>query len=135
MPVRRSDTQARGLCVIFTPTNFAGVWIVESDPHTDERGSFARAFCAREFEARGMNPRIAQVNLSRNRIAGTVRGMHFQRSPHEETKLVRVTRGTIFDVVVDLRTDSPTYMQWLGVELSEEASRSLYIPGGLAHGF
>src|SRR3990167_2427016 len=102
----------------FLPTELSGAWLIEPELISDERGSFARTWCAREFEARGLNPRLVQCNISVNRRCGTVRGLHFQREPHAEAKLVRCTRGAIFDVVVDLRPDSPTYCRWSAAELS-----------------
>ncbi len=119
----------------FTETRLKGAFIIEPEPITDNRGFFARAFCRREFEERGLNPEIAQCNISLNKAKGTLRGLHYQAPPHEEEKLVRVTRGAIFDVIVDLREASPTYRQWLGVELTAENRKALYIPKGFAHGF
>jgi dTDP-4-dehydrorhamnose 3,5-epimerase len=119
----------------FAETSLAGAWVVELDPIEDERGWFARSFDADEFRARGMNPTVAQCNISGNVRAGTLRGMHYQAEPHGESKLVRCVRGSIFDVAVDLREDSPTYCAWHAVELSEENRLALYIPRGLAHGF
>lgn len=119
----------------FLPTELSGAWLIEPELISDERGSFARTWCAREFEARSLNPRLVQCNISVNRRCGTVRGLHFQREPHAEAKLVRCTRGAIFDVVVDLRPDSPTYCRWSAAELSAENHRQFYIPEGFAHGF
>jgi dTDP-4-dehydrorhamnose 3,5-epimerase len=119
----------------FLETPLGGAWIVELDLLGDERGWFARSFDAAEFEARGMNPAVAQTNASFNASEGTLRGMHYQAAPHGESKLVRCVRGTIFDVAVDLREDSPTFRAWHGVELSAENRRAFYIPEGLAHGF
>lgn len=121
--------------MIFTETRLAGTYAVELEKHEDERGYFARIFGADEFERAGLNPAIAQCSTSFNRLAGTVRGMHFQAHPHEECKLVRCTRGAIFDVALDLRKGSPTYLEWVGFELPAENGRMLYIPEGLAHGF
>ena len=121
--------------MIFHPTELAGAWLIEPELVSDERGAFARTWCAKEFEERGLNPRLVQCNLSINHRQGTVRGMHFQREPHAETKLVRCTRGAIFDVIVDLRPESPTYRRWTGSELSHDNLRMLYIPAGFAHGF
>ena len=101
----------------------------------DERGGFARIFCQREFEAHGLNPEVAQCNLSYNHNAGTLRGMHYQLAPAAETKLVRCTRGRILDVIVDMRPDSPTYLQHISAELSEENRMALYVPGLFAHGY
>jgi dTDP-4-dehydrorhamnose 3,5-epimerase len=101
----------------------------------DERGFFARTFCRREFEARGLNPRLAQCSVSFNRRKGTLRGMHFQRAPHREAKLVRCTAGAIYDAIIDLRPASPTFLRHAGVELTAENRRALYVPEGFAHGF
>ena len=119
----------------FLETTLSGAWLIELDQHGDERGWFARAFDAAEFEARGMNPAVVQCNASFNARRGTLRGMHYQADPHGESKLVRCVRGAIFDVAVDLRADSPTRLRWHGAELSEENRRALYIPAGMAHGF
>ncbi len=121
--------------MIFTPTALDGVWIIEPELISDERGFFGRTWCCREFEKRGLNPRLAQCNVSINHRRGTVRGMHFQREPHGEAKLVRVTRGAIFDVAVDVRPDSVTCGRWIGVDLTSENHRAIYIPEGCAHGF
>jgi dTDP-4-dehydrorhamnose 3,5-epimerase len=117
------------------PTKLPGVWIVDLEKHEDERGYFARSWCRREFEEHGLNPNLVQCSLSFNHKKGTLRGMHCQIAPHGETKLVRCTRGAIFDVVVDLRPASPTYKQWAAAELTSENGRALYIPEGFAHGF
>jgi dTDP-4-dehydrorhamnose 3,5-epimerase len=121
--------------VKFIPQELAGVWLIEPEWISDERGSFGRTWCAREFEGRGLNPRLVQCNISTNRRQGTVRGMHFQREPHAEVKLVRCTRGAIFDVIVDLRPGSPTFRLWVAQELSADNHRMFYIPEGFAHGF
>ncbi len=121
--------------VIFTETLIVGAFLIDLERREDERGFFARTFCENEFRANGLEPRIAQCNISWNRAAGTLRGLHYQAAPHEETKIVRCTSGGIWDVVVDLRPDSSTYGQWTGVELTSENRRALYIPRGLAHGF
>ena len=112
-----------------------GPWLIEPELISDERGSFARTWCAAEFEERGLNSRLVQCNISTNRLRGTVRGMHFQREPHAEAKLVRCTRGAICDVIVDLRPDSPTFRRWIAQELSADNHRLFYIPEGFAHGF
>jgi dTDP-4-dehydrorhamnose 3,5-epimerase len=119
----------------FTPTRIPGVWLVEPEPHADERGFFARLWDPAEFRDRGLNPNLAQVSVSFNRLAGTVRGMHWQAAPHEEAKLVRVTAGAVWDVALDLRPHSPTFRGWVGEELSAANRRMLYIPEGCAHGF
>lgn len=121
--------------MIFTETKVAGAFIIDLETRSDERGFFARAFCRREFEARGLNPEVAQCNLSLSASAGTLRGMHFQLPPHEEAKLVRCTQGALYDVALDLRPESPSYLQWVGVELTAENRRMLYVPEGCAHGF
>jgi dTDP-4-dehydrorhamnose 3,5-epimerase len=119
----------------FSETEIPGVMVVEIDPHTDDRGAFARLHCPDEFAAAGHPFVPVQTSLSRNLRAGTLRGMHYQPAPHGETKLVRCVRGRIFDVAVDLRTDSPTHRRWSGTELSAENARALLIPEGVAHGF
>ncbi len=119
----------------FTPTKIAGVWIVDMERHEDERGWFARAWCAEEFRKHGLNPRLAQCSVSFNRRRGTLRGMHYQAAPHEEAKLVRCLRGALWDVALDLRPSSATFRQWVGVELTPENGRGLYLPEGCAHGF
>jgi dTDP-4-dehydrorhamnose 3,5-epimerase len=121
--------------VIFTPTRLAGAYIVDLELRTDARGFFARSFCEREFSERGLCARYPQCNISYNRQRGTLRGMHYNRMPHEEAKLVRCQTGAIYDVIVDLRPASPTYLLWEGFELSVANGRSLYIPEGFAHGF
>lgn len=121
--------------MIFADTNIKGVFIIEPEVINDERGFFACTWSQEEFEKRGLNPRLVQCNMSFNHKRGTVRGMHFQQKPHEETKLVRCTRGAMFDVALDLRPDSPTRYQWTGVELTSENRRMLYIPEGFAHGY
>jgi dTDP-4-dehydrorhamnose 3,5-epimerase len=121
--------------VRFVETALAGVVVVELEEHVDERGSFARTWCRDEMTAAGLSSELAQCSLSRNRRAGTLRGLHFQRAPYEEAKLVRCTRGAIFDVAVDLRAGSPTRGQWVGVELDPHTGRALYVPEGCAHGF
>jgi dTDP-4-dehydrorhamnose 3,5-epimerase len=119
----------------FQETPLRGACVVDLAPIEDERGFFARSFCEQEFREHGLNPRVAQCNVSFNRRRGTLRGMHFQAAPKEEAKLVRCTAGAIFDVIVDLRPGSATYCRWFGVELSAGNRRALYVPEGLAHGF
>ena len=121
--------------MIFTETDLKGVFVIELEKRGDERGFFARTFCRNEFVAHGLNPRLAQANMAYSRFAGTLRGMHYQVSPHAEAKLVRCTRGRIFDVAVDLRPDSATYCRWAGVELSADNYKMFYIPKGFAHGY
>jgi dTDP-4-dehydrorhamnose 3,5-epimerase len=121
--------------VIFHETSVRGVWLIEPERLGDERGWFARTFDRDEFRARGLSPEIVQCNASHNARRDTVRGMHYQADPHGESKLVRCTRGAIFDVALDLRRDSPTYRGWHAAELSAENGHALYVPAGLAHGF
>lgn len=121
--------------MIYTPTPLAGATLVEPELRRDARGWFARVYCEREFGANGLPARMVQTNLSLTRKAGTLRGMHFQRAPHAEDKLVRCARGAIWDAIVDLRPESPTYCQWFGAELSEANGRMLLVPKGFAHGF
>lgn len=119
----------------FTQTNIAGAWLIEVEPHADARGVFARTVCRSEFASVGLEADFVQQSVSWNPKSGTLRGLHFQAPPHEEIKLVRATRGTIFDVIVDLRAASPTRGQHVCFELSAENRRQLYIPKGVAHGF
>lgn len=119
----------------FLPTRLEGAFLVELEPHLDERGGFARLWDGAFFAERGLEPGLAQVSLSWNPRAGTLRGLHFQLPPHEEAKLVRCVRGAIFDVIVDLRSGSPTYLAWEGFELTAANRRQLYVPKGFAHGF
>jgi dTDP-4-dehydrorhamnose 3,5-epimerase len=121
--------------MIFASTRLEGALLIDIEPKEDERGFFARTWCRQELAARGLDNEIAQESVSYNRFRGTVRGLHFQRSPHEETKIVRCTRGAIFDVIVDLRPHSSSYLRWQGFELTAENRRALYIPKGFAHGF
>jgi len=121
--------------MIFEKTPLAGAYLIALEPHQDERGSFARSFCRHEFEANGLLPIVAQCNISQNAKRGTLRGMHFQEAPHAEAKLVRCTRGALWDVIVDLRPGSATRGRWFGVELTETGATQLYIPEGFAHGF
>ena len=120
--------------VKFVETSLAGVFLVESETIEDDRGFFTRSWCEREFHAAGLDARVAQANISFNCRAGTVRGMHFQGEPHAESKLVRCTRGAIFDVVVDLRPASPTYCQWYGASLAADKHNAMYVPVDCAHG-
>jgi dTDP-4-dehydrorhamnose 3,5-epimerase len=121
--------------MIFKETRLSGAFIIDPEYQEDERGFFARVFCKNEFEAHGLNPCITQCNISFNQRKGTLRGMHYQVSPYTEAKLVRCTMGAIYDVIIDLRQESPTFKQWLAVELSDENRKLLYIPEGFAHGF
>lgn len=121
--------------MIFHQTQLHGLVVVVLERVSDERGSFARTFDAERWEERGMAPRIVQASVSHNLRRGTLRGLHYQAPPHAEDKLVRCCRGAVYDVVVDLRADSPTYCRWFGLELSAGNDRMLYVPAGLAHGF
>jgi dTDP-4-dehydrorhamnose 3,5-epimerase len=121
--------------MIFRETELGGAFVVAAEPVEDERGFFARVFDAKEFGARGLDARLAQSSISYNERAGTLRGLHYQREPHAEAKLVRVTQGGVYDVIVDLRRDSPTFKHWTAVELTAANRLALYIPEGLAHGF
>lgn len=119
----------------FIDTIFAGAYLIECEPRPDTRGHFSRTFCRREFESHGLDFNIVQSSLSFNINKGTVRGFHYQVAPYAESKLIRCTRGAIFDVLVDLRPDSSSYKRWQSFELSADNGRSLYVPKGLAHGF
>lgn len=119
----------------FTETKLRGAFIIDPEVIEDERGFFARTWCRRESEAFGLSPDWVQCNVSFNRAKGTLRGMHYQAPPMEEVKLVRCTRGAIYDVIIDLRSQSETLRQWVGVELTAENHRMMYVPKGFAHGF
>lgn len=119
----------------FTETSLPGAFIIDVERLCDERGFFARSWCEEEFAAHGIQLPPLQANISSNPRKGTLRGMHYQLAPHEESKLVRCTRGAILDVIVDLREESPTYRQWLGVELTADSFRMLLVPARFAHGF
>ena len=121
--------------MIFTETKLRGAYLLDLDKHEDERGFFARAWCVDEFKKHGLNQRLVQCNISFNKRWGTLRGMHYQGEPYEEAKLVRCTRGALYDVIIDLRRDSPTFKEWFSVELTAQNHRALYVPEGLAHGF
>ena len=121
--------------MIYTETKLAGAFIVDIEPRQDPRGFFARTYCEREFESNGLLKMGAQCNLAYNDRAGTLRGMHWRALPSSEAKLVRVVRGAIVDVIIDLRAGSPTYLQHVAVELNAENHRSLYVPEMFAHGF
>jgi dTDP-4-dehydrorhamnose 3,5-epimerase len=121
--------------MIFRTTSLPGACVVELDPHVDSRGLFARSFCAREFAAHGLATDWPQANVSWNRKARTLRGLHWQAAPRAEAKLVRCTSGAIHDVIVDLRRGSPTCLRWFAIELSAANRRALYVPEGFAHGF
>jgi len=119
----------------FTKTPVAGAWIIEPSPHRDDRGRFLRAWCVREFEEQGIHFLPVQANMQFSLRKGTVRGLHLQLAPALEAKLVRCTRGAVFDVALDLRPDSPSYSEWCSVELTAENGRMLYVPEHCAHGF
>ena len=119
----------------FQELALSGAFVLDPERLEDERGFFARTWCREEFAARGLVGTIAQCSLSFNRRKGTLRGMHYQAAPHEETKIVRCTMGAVYDVIVDLRPDSPTRKKWVGLELTAENRRMLYVPEGFAHGF
>ena len=119
----------------FAALQIPGAWVIDPDLLGDERGFFARTFCRKEFEQHGLSGDLAQCNVSFNRKRGTLRGMHYQREPHQEAKLVRCTQGAIYDVVLDLRPDSPAYLGWHAIELNAANRRMLYVPEGCAHGF
>ncbi len=121
--------------MIFTETALAGVFVIEPERLEDERGFFARTWCRDEFAAHGLDAALVQCNVSYNKRKGILRGLHYQAAPHEEVKLVRCTRGAIYDVAVDLRPPSVTYKRWVAVELTADNHRMLYIPKGCAHGF
>ncbi|MFC5528935.1 dTDP-4-dehydrorhamnose 3,5-epimerase [Cohnella yongneupensis] len=119
----------------FEELSIRGAYLIELQPIQDERGFFARSYCNKEFKENGLNPQIVQCNVSYNFHKGTIRGMHYQADPYEETKLVRCIRGAIYDVIIDLRADSESYLQWAAVELTGDLRKMLYIPAGVAHGF
>lgn len=121
--------------MIFTETRLKGAYLIDIDRREDERGFFARTWCMEEFKQHGLNSRLAQCNISVNKKRGTLRGMHYQVAPFAEAKLVRCTKGAIYDVIIDLRPDSATFKEWFAVEINAENRRALYIPEGFAHGF
>jgi dTDP-4-dehydrorhamnose 3,5-epimerase len=121
--------------ITFRETKLRGAFMIEPEMFEDERGLFGRSFSAKEFEARGIDPRIAECNLSFSKKRHTIRGMHFQSASHAQAKLVRCTKGAIYDVIIDLRPESPTFKQWIAEELSAENRRMLYVPREFAHGF
>lgn len=134
-PVCNLNTGGKDLSMKFVATELKGAFIVEPEILEDERGFFARTWCRKEFEQHGLNPNLVQCNISFNRNKGTLRGMHYQTSPFEETKLVRCTMGAIYDVIIDLRPISKTFKRWIAVELTAENRKMIYIPQGFAHGF
>ena len=119
----------------FIETELIGAFLIDPEPLEDERGFFARTWCRKEFEQHGLHPDWVQCNISYNKRMGTLRGMHYQIAPHAEAKLLRCTMGAIFDVIIDLRPDSKTVMQWISVELTAENRKMIFIPEGFAHGF
>lgn len=119
----------------FTETPLGGAFVIDIEPRRDERGFFARTFCANEFRDHGLKANIVQANVSRNLSKGIVRGMHYQRAPRAEVKIVRCVAGAIFDAIIDIRPESPTYLRWFGVELTRDDGRMLYVPEGFAHGY
>jgi dTDP-4-dehydrorhamnose 3,5-epimerase len=121
--------------MIFTETKLKGAFIIEIEKLEDERGFFGRSWCANEMNEHGLNVNIRQANVSFNKTKGTLRGMHYQGAPHQEAKLVRCSRGSIYDVIIDLRQNSPTFKQWIGIELTQENYKMLYVPEDFAHGF
>lgn len=121
--------------MLFTETSLKGAFIIDLEQRQDSRGLFARTFCAQEFSAHGLKPTIAQCNLAFNYKKGTLRGMHYQVPPATEVKLVRCTNGAIYDVIIDMRPESPTYLSHIGVELTAENRRTLYVPEMFAHGY
>ena len=121
--------------MIFVESKLKGAFIIEPEKSEDERGFFARTFCQREFEDHGLNPKVTQCNISFNRKKGTLRGMHYQATPHEEAKIIRCTNGAIYDVIIDLREESSTFTRWMAAELTAENHKMVYAPVGFAHGF
>jgi len=121
--------------MIFTETKLNGAFIIDLELIKDERGFFARTWCKNEFEAHGLNINLVQCNTSFNKKKGTLRGMHYQAPPYEEAKLVRCTMGAVYDVIIDIRKESKTFMQWFASELTAQNRKMLYVPEGFAHGF
>lgn len=121
--------------MIFTETKLKGAFVLEIKKLEDERGFFGRSWCANEMKEHGLNADICQANTSLSKEKGTLRGMHYQLDPYQETKLIRCTHGSIYDVIIDLRPDSPTYKEWFGIELTRDNYKMLYVPEDFAHGF
>ena len=121
--------------MIFTESSLPGVYLIDIEPIGDSRGFFSRFWCSKEFEAQGLSFEVAQINISHNADVGTLSGLHYQREPYAEAKVVACTRGRVFDVAVDVRPGSPTYLQWFGAELTSDDRQMLYIPEGFAHGY
>lgn len=132
---QRKEPSARHACLRFIETHLRDAWLIEPLAVRDERGSFTRTFCRGEFAEHGLQTVFVQHSCSRSHIRGTIRGMHFQRAPHAEVKIVSCRSGAIWDVIIDLRTGSPTYCRWQGFELTADSNRQLYVPAGFAHGF
>lgn len=130
-----TSTTGRVNALVFKETKLRNAFVIEPERKEDHRGYFARTFCQEEFAAQGLKTQFVQCSVSFNKTRGTLRGMHFQAAPREETKLIRCTRGAIFDAIIDLRPDSPTYRQHVAVTLSAENGAMLYVPEGFAHGF
>jgi dTDP-4-dehydrorhamnose 3,5-epimerase len=121
--------------MIFEETPLRGAYVIEPERINDHRGFFARVWCKKELERRGLNSELSQSNIGFSHVKGTLRGLHFQKPPHAESKIVRCTRGSIFDVIVDLRPESPTYKRWFGIELSDENGKMVYVAEGMAQGY
>lgn len=121
--------------MLFIETKLKGAFVIELEKYSDDRGFFSRAWCQKEFKEQGINSRFVQANIGFSKNSGTIRGIHYQIAPFEEAKLVRCIRGAIFDVVLDLRPELPSFKQWFGVELSDENRKMLYVPEGCAHGY
>jgi dTDP-4-dehydrorhamnose 3,5-epimerase len=132
---RARKERRRFTFIIITNTRLKDAFIIELERHLDQRGFFARTFCEREFESHGLNPKLVQCSISFNTRKGTLRGLHYQAVPHAEAKLVRCTKGAIYDVVVDLRPHSSTFKEWIAVVLTGEKRNMVYVPEGCAHGF
>jgi dTDP-4-dehydrorhamnose 3,5-epimerase len=130
-----AHTRGENYLMLFTETKLKGSYIIEIEKIEDERGFFARSWDKKEFEIRELNPNLVQCDISFNSKKGILRGMHYQKEPFEEAKLVRCTKGRIFDVIVDLRKDSPSKNDWYGIELSQSNHKMIYVPKGFAHGF
>ena len=133
--VHHTNPKNKSRTMIFNETKLKGAFIIEPKMLVDGRGAFARTFCSRDFEDHGLNRNISQCSISLNTKKNTLRGMHFQKEPYAEAKLVRCSRGIIYDVIVDLRHNSPTFKQWTSVEISNENKKMVYVPEGFAHGF
>jgi dTDP-4-dehydrorhamnose 3,5-epimerase len=134
-PILRMMQSGFGSRMQFVETKLSGAWLIDAEPLQDHRGFFARTFCARELAQHGLETDFVQHSTSYSSAKGTLRGMHYQRAPHTEVKIVRCMKGAIWDVIIDLRPGSPTYRRWEGFELTAENRRQLYVPTGFAHGF